>query len=45
MFENSEKAANNYKFGWDIEENQAEAEKIMAQVFKIWASANEEGGK
>ena len=35
-------AARNYKFGSDIKKNQAEADKIMAQVFADWA---EIGGK
>ncbi len=36
-------AARNYKFGSDIKKNQAEADKIMAQVYADWAEI--EGGK
>lgn len=39
---NCEVAARNYKFGKDIKENQAEADKIMTRVYESWASAKKE---
>lgn len=41
--DNFEIAARNYKFGSDIKKNQAEADKIMSQVFADWSEIN--GGK